>query len=211
MNNTSQQLRAHPAHRACYIVLRFVMESGTKGCKVIVSSKLPTAHAKSMKFTDGWLHDPLRPASTQLCRLRHPARPPLPGRLQHQGQDVSPPPPLMQVLADYPEGYLAPASPDFVQIPVDKIVSESSSEQRELVAMPALAPPAEDSAVYQPHHISPPTRRLSPTYYLTTTSSHPGAPTSSVTLHLTTRHHPHHLTGTDALPPPPHKHARHVN
>ncbi|KAJ7508017.1 hypothetical protein B0H11DRAFT_2308210 [Mycena galericulata] len=33
--------------RACYGVLRFVLESSTKGCDVVVSGKLHTAHAKS--------------------------------------------------------------------------------------------------------------------------------------------------------------------
>lgn len=62
--------------RACYGVLRFIMESGAKGCEVVVSGKLRAARAKSMKFTVGlthvllaaeaygslgWFHDPLRP------------------------------------------------------------------------------------------------------------------------------------------------------
>jgi small subunit ribosomal protein S3e len=37
--------------RACYGVLRFIMESGAKGCEVVVSGKLRAARAKSMKFT----------------------------------------------------------------------------------------------------------------------------------------------------------------
>lgn len=41
--------------RACYGVLRFVMESGAKGCEVVVSGKLRAARAKSMKFTDGFM------------------------------------------------------------------------------------------------------------------------------------------------------------
>jgi len=35
----------HPTTRACYGVLRFVMESGAKGCEVIVSGKLRAARA----------------------------------------------------------------------------------------------------------------------------------------------------------------------
>lgn len=35
--------------RACYGVLRFVMESGAKGCEVVVSGKLRAARAKAMK------------------------------------------------------------------------------------------------------------------------------------------------------------------
>eukprot|EP00997_Jenningsia_sp_PLL12_P006447 NODE_2992_length_832_cov_89.810983_g2483_i0.p1 GENE.NODE_2992_length_832_cov_89.810983_g2483_i0~~NODE_2992_length_832_cov_89.810983_g2483_i0.p1 ORF type:complete len:228 (-),score=5.36 NODE_2992_length_832_cov_89.810983_g2483_i0:81-764(-) len=41
--------------RACYGVLRFVMESGAKGCEVVVSGKLRAARAKSMKFSDGFM------------------------------------------------------------------------------------------------------------------------------------------------------------
>jgi len=39
--------------RACYGVLRFIMESGAQGCEVVVSGKLRGQRAKSMKFTDG--------------------------------------------------------------------------------------------------------------------------------------------------------------
>ncbi|XP_026465753.1 40S ribosomal protein S3-like [Ctenocephalides felis] len=39
--------------RACYGVLRFIMESGAKGCEVVVSGKLRGQRAKSMKFIDG--------------------------------------------------------------------------------------------------------------------------------------------------------------
>merc|ERR1712055_596115 len=39
--------------KACYGVLRFIMESGAKGCEVVVSGKLRGQRAKSMKFVDG--------------------------------------------------------------------------------------------------------------------------------------------------------------
>ncbi|TEA34747.1 hypothetical protein DBR06_SOUSAS20210038, partial [Sousa chinensis] len=39
--------------RACCGVLRFIMESGAKGCEIVVSGKLPGQRAKSMKFVDG--------------------------------------------------------------------------------------------------------------------------------------------------------------
>lgn len=42
-----------PSFRACYGVLRFIMESGAKGCEVVVSGKLRGQRAKSMKFVDG--------------------------------------------------------------------------------------------------------------------------------------------------------------
>merc|ERR1712093_565235 len=48
--------------RACYGVLRFIMESGSKGCEVVVSGKLRAARAKSMKFTDGFMIHSGQPA-----------------------------------------------------------------------------------------------------------------------------------------------------
>ncbi len=47
---------------ACYGVLRFVMESGAKGCEVVVSGKIRAARAKSMKFTDGFMIHSGQPA-----------------------------------------------------------------------------------------------------------------------------------------------------
>jgi len=41
--------------RACYGVVRFIMESGAKGCEVTISGKLRGARAKSMKFRDGYM------------------------------------------------------------------------------------------------------------------------------------------------------------
>lgn len=41
--------------RACYGVVRFIMEAGAKGCEVIVSGKLRAQRAKSMKFIDGFM------------------------------------------------------------------------------------------------------------------------------------------------------------
>lgn len=41
--------------RACYGVLRFIMESEAKGCEVIISGKLRGQRAKSMKFVDGMM------------------------------------------------------------------------------------------------------------------------------------------------------------
>ena len=51
---------------ACYGVLRFVMESGAKGCEVIVSGKLRAQRAKSMKFKDGYMAR-AAPARPVLC------------------------------------------------------------------------------------------------------------------------------------------------
>ncbi|CAN7057672.1 unnamed protein product [Brassica rapa subsp. trilocularis] len=40
---------------SCYSVLRFFVESGAKGCEVIVTRKLRAARAKSMKFKNGYM------------------------------------------------------------------------------------------------------------------------------------------------------------
>ena len=42
-------------NRAAKGVLRFVMESGAKGCECIVSGKLRAARAKAMKYKDGYM------------------------------------------------------------------------------------------------------------------------------------------------------------
>lgn len=39
--------------RACYGVLRFIIESGARGAEVVVSGKIKGQRAKAMKFTDG--------------------------------------------------------------------------------------------------------------------------------------------------------------
>lgn len=41
--------------RACYGVLRFIMESGAKGAEVVVSGKLRAQRAKSQKYRDGYM------------------------------------------------------------------------------------------------------------------------------------------------------------
>merc|ERR1719320_3173 len=59
------------ARRACYGVLRFIMESGAKGCEVVVSGKLRGQRAKAMKFVDGlMIHsgDPSTLSSIALVR-----------------------------------------------------------------------------------------------------------------------------------------------
>mmetsp|Transcript_14007 Transcript_14007/g.55223 ORF Transcript_14007/g.55223 Transcript_14007/m.55223 type:complete len:251 (-) Transcript_14007:53-805(-) len=41
--------------RACYGVLRYIMENEAKGCELIVSGKLRAQRAKAMKFRDGYM------------------------------------------------------------------------------------------------------------------------------------------------------------
>jgi len=48
-------LKGLAVRRACYGVLRFVMDNQAKGVEVIVSGKLRTQRAKSMKFIDGYM------------------------------------------------------------------------------------------------------------------------------------------------------------
>jgi hypothetical protein len=58
--------------RACYGVVRFVMESEARGCEVIVSGKLRAARAKSMKFTDGYMVKSGQPKKTYVdTAVRH--------------------------------------------------------------------------------------------------------------------------------------------
>lgn len=58
--------------RACYGVLRFVMESGAKGCEVIVSGKLRAQRAKSMKFKDGYMVSSGHPTTEYIdSAIRH--------------------------------------------------------------------------------------------------------------------------------------------
>ncbi|KAJ3094645.1 40S ribosomal protein S3 [Phlyctochytrium planicorne] len=48
--------------RAAYGVVRFIMESGAKGCEVVIGGKLRGARAKSMKFVDGFMIHSGQPA-----------------------------------------------------------------------------------------------------------------------------------------------------
>jgi len=130
--------------RACYGVLRFVMESGAKGCEVVVSGKLRAARAKSMKFTDGFMIHSGQPARDFVdYAVRHVM-------LKQGVLGIK-----VKIMKGWdPSGQLGPTKPlpDSVQIqepPLDKIVSEPSSEMREQPAVVAPPPPAEEPA-FQP-------------------------------------------------------------
>ena len=41
--------------RACYGVVKAIMEGGAKGCEIIVSGKLRAQRAKAMKFKEGYM------------------------------------------------------------------------------------------------------------------------------------------------------------
>merc|ERR1712100_93259 len=70
--------------RACYGVLRFIMESGALGCEVIVSGKLRAQRAKSMKFSDGYMIKAGNPCR-EFIDSGAPRAPP-PGCARNQGQ-----------------------------------------------------------------------------------------------------------------------------
>jgi len=58
--------------KACYGVLKFIMESGAKGCEVVVSGKLRAQRAKSMKFRDGYMVKSGEPVKTYIdYAVRH--------------------------------------------------------------------------------------------------------------------------------------------
>lgn len=63
MTSTRQSLFEFGSFRACYGVLRFIMESGARGCEVVVSGKLRGQRAKAMKFVDGLMVHSGHPAS----------------------------------------------------------------------------------------------------------------------------------------------------
>lgn len=48
-------LNAVAVRRAAYGVVRTIMDSGAKGCEVIISGKVRAQRAKAMKFQDGYL------------------------------------------------------------------------------------------------------------------------------------------------------------
>jgi len=48
-------LQGLAVRRACYGVVRYIMENGAKGVEVVVSGKLRGARAKAMKFKDGYM------------------------------------------------------------------------------------------------------------------------------------------------------------
>jgi len=120
------------------------MESGAKGCEVVVSGKLRAARAKSMKFTDGFMIHSGQPAREFVdYAVRHV--------LLRQGVLGI----KVKIMKGYdPEGQLGPRKPlpDSVTIlepPVDKVIAEPTSEQRE-PAIPQAAPIPDEPAYQQP-------------------------------------------------------------
>ena len=121
------------------------MESGAKGCEVVVSGKLRAARAKSMKFTDGFMIHSGQPVRDFVdYAVRHV--------LLRQGVLGI----KVKIMKGWdPEGKVGPAKPlpDSVQVlepPIDKVVAEPTSESREpAVPAPHVAPAADEQAAYQ--------------------------------------------------------------
>jgi len=111
--------------RACYGVLRFIMENGCKGCEVVVSGKLRAQRAKVMKFRDGYLISTGEPKKHYLDRaVRHV--------LMRQGVlGIK----VVIMLAHDPEGKMGPKLP----MPDQVIVHEPKEE----------APPVVQEAGYE--------------------------------------------------------------
>merc|ERR1711901_5721 len=111
--------------RACYGVVRFIMENGAKGCEVIISGKLRAQRAKAMKFKDGYLISTGEPKKHYISEaVRHVAM-----RQGMLGVKVK------IMLAHGPEGKMGPKMP----MPDNVIVHEPKEE------VPVMQPPAEEN------------------------------------------------------------------
>ncbi|KAJ2540191.1 40S ribosomal protein S3 [Coemansia sp. RSA 1853] len=127
--------------RAAYSVVRYVMESGAKGCEVVVSGKLRAARAKSMKFSEGFMLHSGNPAKEHIdFAVRHV-------EMKQGVLGIK----VKIMLDSDPTGRLGPKNPlpDIVTIlsndakdeaPIDGPVSESKIP---VAAAPEAAPAAE--------------------------------------------------------------------
>ncbi|EPB80240.1 ribosomal protein S3 [Ancylostoma ceylanicum] len=123
--------------RACYGVLRFIMESQAQGCEVIVSGKLRGQRAKAMKFVDGLMIHSGHPVTEYIQQaVRHV-------QLRQGVIGIK----VKIMLPHDPRGQMGPknALPDHVQIlePVPEVnPTEPSSEHKvEKKDMIPIVPP----------------------------------------------------------------------
>jgi len=135
--------------RACYGVLRFIMESGARGCEVVVSGKLRGQRAKSMKFVDGLMVHSGEPVRDYIqTAVRHV--------LLRQGVlGIK----VKIMLPHDPKGLLGPRKPlpDHVQIvePKDEQVPpQPISEHKEMKKQPEMAMGGPPMAAQQMGHPS---------------------------------------------------------
>jgi len=110
--------------RACYGVVRFIMENGAKGCEVVISGKLRAQRAKAMKFRDGYLISTGEPKKHYIDEaVRHV--------LMRQGVlGIK----VKIMLAHDPEGRMGPK----IQLPDNVIVQEPKED------VPVMQPAAEE-------------------------------------------------------------------
>ncbi|KAI3946083.1 hypothetical protein MKX01_024839, partial [Papaver californicum] len=113
---------------ACYGVLRFVMESGAKGCEVIVSGKLRAARAKSMKFKDGYMISSGQPVNEYIdSAVRHV--------LLRQGVLGI----KVKIMLDWdPKGKNGPMTP----LP-DVVTIHQSKDEEDFISRPSMMAPTE--------------------------------------------------------------------
>ncbi|CEQ38591.1 SPOSA6832_00041, partial [Sporobolomyces salmonicolor] len=135
--------------RACYGVLRFIMESGAKGCEVVVSGKLRAARAKSMKFTDGFMIHSGQPVRDFVdSAVRHV--------LLRQGVLGI----KVKIMKPWdPEGRTGPAKPlpDVVTISEPKADVELSQQVQSInVGQPIAAPAAVESEAQPAEEVAAP-------------------------------------------------------
>uniref|UniRef100_A0A914GW17 40S ribosomal protein S3 n=1 Tax=Globodera rostochiensis TaxID=31243 RepID=A0A914GW17_GLORO len=122
--------------RACYGVLRFIMESGARGCEIVVSGKLRGQRAKAMKFVDGVMIHSGHPVIEYIQEaVRHVQM-----RQGVLGIKVK------IMLPHDPKGQQGPRNPlpDHIQVkepPIDVVPTTPYSEHRDQMPMPMGAPP----------------------------------------------------------------------
>lgn len=136
-------LQGLAVRRAAYSVVRYVMESGAKGCEVVVSGKLRAARAKAMKFGEGFM-----------IHSGHPAHEYIDHAVRHVEMKQGVLGIKVKIMLDWdPTGRLGPKNPlpDMVtildndskdEVTVDEPMSESKLPVAEAVAAPAAAEPA---------------------------------------------------------------------
>ncbi|CAI9732188.1 ribosomal S3 [Octopus vulgaris] len=124
-----------PVRRACYGVLRFIMESGAKGCEIVVSGKLRGQRAKSMKFVDGLMIHSGDPVNDYIdTAVRHV--------LLRQGVLGI----KVKIMLPFdPNGKIGPKRPlpDHVSIvePKEEVIVQTPYSEHKGVKPPAEAPP----------------------------------------------------------------------
>ncbi|KAF1762522.1 hypothetical protein GCK72_010784 [Caenorhabditis remanei] len=129
--------------RACYGVLRFIMESGAQGVEVIVSGKLRGQRAKAMKFVDGLMIHSGHPVNDYIQQaVRHV-------QLRQGVIGIK-----VKIMLPYdPRGQNGPriALPDHVQIvePQEEVIPKEPHSQHKEEKKDVQVPPAQPVAPVQ--------------------------------------------------------------